>query len=140
VPMSCPPAPAATPNADRFCLPIVPYKTACAADGDCFGNLHCLPDLDQPTAPNVCTLSCMTSDDCTNEPTLGSTFTCTGGECVPKIPAGCAATNADSCISGQIAGGNCVSPLDWACTTDAQCASGHCLLFDGTSPAFGRCE
>jgi hypothetical protein len=143
VPMSCPPAPAATPNATRYCLPVVPYKTACdpnaSAPGDCFGNLSCLPDVDQP-GTNVCTISCMTSDDCTQEPTLGSTFTCASGECVPKIPAGCAATNADSCISGQLAGGNCVSPLNWACTADAQCASGHCLLIDGTSPAFGRCE
>jgi hypothetical protein len=131
------------------CLPVVPYKTACSDDADCFGNLHCLPNVDEPTTPNVCTMACATSDDCTNEPTLGSTFACSNGgsgaagECVPKIASGCPAlATEDRCISGHFTGpgGTCVSPLDWACATDEQCSSGHCLLIDGTSPPFGRCE
>jgi hypothetical protein len=144
VPLAC----TTTGVGTRRCLPIVPYKTACTLDDDCFGNLHCLPDVDNPTAAHVCTMACATSADCTAEPTLGSTFACSNddvgapGECIPKIVSGCPAATKERCISGNNGGpnGTCVSPLDWACTADNQCSSGHCLIIDGTSPPFGRCE
>jgi hypothetical protein len=122
----------------KRCLPVLPYMTSCIDDTDCMGDLNC---LDTPTDGRVCTHTCTSSADCGNDAALGTTFTCDKGLCVPKVESGCQATIADQCISGQMnAAGTCVSPFDWACNANNQCASGHCVLIAGTSPPFGRCE
>jgi len=126
----------------KRCVPILPFITHCQTSDDCFGKLSCLPMTTAPSSPLVCTQKCQSHADCASNPALGSTFACVGGQCTPKIEAGCPSTVADVCISGQLdgSGKKCVSPLDWACTADGQCTSGHCVFIEGTQPAFGRCE
>jgi hypothetical protein len=124
------------------CLPSLPFFTPCTGNADCLGNLACLPNASGAT---VCTRSCNVSDDCAQEP-LGSAFYCSDTKiCIPKIESGCPSPSKDACISGLLGTGpggmpSCLSPLDWACNDNVQCLSGHCVLIDGTSPPFGRCE
>jgi len=136
VPLSCLP----TEGAGNRCLPSLPVMTGCNDDDDCIAGLTCQPNADKQ---KVCTIACQTSADCAKNQALGSTFACVGNLCQPKVESGCSATSDDLCISGRRGGAMglvCVSPVDWACNKDEQCQTGHCVLIDGTSPAFGRCE
>lgn len=119
------------------CVPVVPFVTACSDSADCFGDLTCEA---VGGANKVCTRRCSSSADCAADPALGTTFACAANLCVPKVDSGAAAPLADLCISGQIQAGKCVSPTGWACTKDAQCANGQCLLLANTDPRFGRCN
>jgi hypothetical protein len=136
VPLTCLP----TATAGSRCLPPLPFMTPCNDDGDCFGDLTCQVNADNE---KVCSRPCTSSADCAQDPALGGTFAC-AKICVPKVESGCPATTSDQCISGRLGGPaaapTCKSPLDWACNKDEQCESGHCVIIDGTSPPFGRCE
>jgi hypothetical protein len=115
---------------------MIPFIINCNSNSDCFGDLTC-----EGTPPKaVCTRRCTSTADCTNDPALGTTFTCAANNvCVPKLPAGAPGTS-DACLSGQALGGKCVSPTGWACTADAQCANGQCDIIPLSNPQFGRCK
>jgi hypothetical protein len=135
-PMSC---------QNGVCGPIVPFISPCDGDGDCMGGLHCLPipPASGGNGGSVCTLTCSSSADCAANNALASNFVCAGNVCVPKIASGCpapASLDSDFCLSGNISGKNCVSPSNWACTNNSQCASNNCVIYAGTSPPFGRCQ
>jgi hypothetical protein len=118
---------------DATCVPAVPFVAHCRSDASCIGDLKCI------AAIGGCTRTCATESDCTNDPALGSAFTCQG-ICVPKKPSGEMAP-ATQCLSGRSdpMTGNCVSPPGWSCSDGAQCASHFCVPNGRDSPD-GRCE
>ncbi|MDB4968051.1 MAG: hypothetical protein JWN44_3740 [Myxococcales bacterium] len=120
----------------RSCAPVIPFVTPCTDDNDCYGGLTC----EGGAGKRVCTHRCMTSADCTSQPALGSSFGCIANVCVPRTPSGVQAPMADACLSGTILNGICVSPKDWACADDADCANGQCNIFPRSDPKFGRCN
>ncbi|HZS42016.1 MAG TPA: hypothetical protein VFF06_34545, partial [Polyangia bacterium] len=119
---------------DHTCTPAVPFVAHCASDASCTGGLHCIPGL------AACTRACSTESDCTNDPALGSAFTCPAGLCVPKKSSGEKAP-ASQCLSGTSdpMTGVCVSPSGWSCDDDAQCVSHNCKPI-GPDSTDGRCE
>jgi hypothetical protein len=119
------------------CVPMIPFLINCTTSAECFGDLTC----EGSAGKAVCTKRCTTTADCTNDSALGSTFTCAANNlCVPKQAAGNNANMSDDCLSGKAINGVCVSPTGWACTANAQCANGQCILLPNTDPAFGRCN
>lgn len=140
VPMTC-----GTINNFTACVPMIPYFIECKSDGDCFGDLTCQSAPTQNGQKNVCTRTCMSSQECADDPALGSTFACVGGLCAPKAPSGTVGVPlSDACLSGQLQGtppnSKCVSPTGWACTSNDQCANGQCVILGDTDPPYGRCN
>jgi hypothetical protein len=132
IPMTC-----GTINQFSACVPMFPFIINCSDSSECYGDLTC----EGTAGKSVCTRRCVSSDDCANDPALGTTFTCAANNlCVPKLPAGSPAAMGDQCLSGRFLNGNCVSPTGWACTADAQCENGQCDLIPMTDPQFGRCK
>ncbi|MGZ3440128.1 MAG: hypothetical protein ACXVDD_11465, partial [Polyangia bacterium] len=132
IPMTC-----GTINQFSACVPMFPFIINCTDSSECYGDLTC----EGTAGKSVCTRRCVSSDDCANDPALGTTFTCAANNlCVPKLPAGSPAAMGDQCLSGRFLNGNCVSPTGWACTADAQCENGQCDLIPMTDPQFGRCK
>jgi hypothetical protein len=112
------------------CLPSVPYLTPCTSDDSCTRGLTCQAAAapDGPQFP-ICTLSCQTTKDCTDNQTLGGAFLCAFGQCTPRTQSGCTPTvpSSDGCLSGVLVGGVCVSPTGWFCDSDSRCQSGQCV-------------
>lgn len=138
MPMTC-----GTVNALPACVPMIPFFIQCQSSDDCFGALTCetLPVGENGTPVGLCTRRCTTSKDCSDDPALGSPFTCNNNVCVPKLPSGSKTPSSDQCLSGVSNNGVCVSPTDWACTDDTQCANGQCeFLPRQDDPKFGRCR
>jgi hypothetical protein len=132
IPMTC-----GTINQFSACVPMFPFIINCRDSTECFGDLTC----EGTAGKSVCTKRCASTADCTNDPALGTTFTCAANNlCVPKLAAGSPATMPDQCLSGRFLNGNCVSPTGWACTADTQCENGQCDLIPLTDPQFGRCK
>jgi hypothetical protein len=123
--------------AGKRCLPILPFGTPCADDGDCFNKLTC---VDGGAAGKMCAQPCAGDADCVANPLVGSSFACVAGLCTPKVQSGCPAPAGGQCLSGLVGGGgNCVSPPGWSCSQHAQCQSGKCIDLGGV-PRTGRCE
>jgi hypothetical protein len=101
----------------------------CSDSDSCPAGLACMALPDGGTG---CTAACKDPADCLAVPTLGSSFTCQLGLCLPKAASGTAppAPLAELCLSGiydpQL--GRCVSPAGWACDDASQCQSLSCVL------------
>jgi hypothetical protein len=137
MPMTC-----GTVNNVPACVPMIPFFIECKTKDDCFGTLTCeqVPAGPSGAVVGLCTRRCTTSADCAGEPGLGTTFSCNNNVCVPKTLSGDKATSSDQCLSGVSQNGVCVSPTNWACTDDAQCANQQCDIIPLTDPKFGRCR
>ncbi len=124
------------------CVPMLPFFIECKGNDDCYGDLTCetVPAGAGGASVGLCTRRCTASADCSNDPALGSTFTCINNVCAPKLSSGDKTTSSDLCLSGQSLAGKCVSPTNWACNADDQCANGQCDLLPNTDPRFGRCR
>jgi hypothetical protein len=136
MPMTC-----GTINQFSACVPMIPVAINCATTAECFGDLTC----EGSAGKSVCTRRCTSSNDCANDPALGTMFFCgPSNVCLPKAQSGDVVGMPDECLSGQGVsadmGVKCVSPTGWSCTDDSQCINGQCELLPDTLPEFGRCR
>jgi hypothetical protein len=129
------------PNGSAICIPSFPAGP-CTTDATCMGDLKCL----DAGPEKMCTRACNTDPDCWTDAALGGAFYCAQlgpvGRCLPRAASGCPPQGGqDSCLSGAMQGGTCVSPPGWPCDAPEQCASGTCEChhtIEGNCVA-GRC-